>query len=55
MAFTYPSDSKASTLSNQPYWNTITSTPYAAATESRFITTALSGSRTERSSRNSTR
>jgi hypothetical protein len=31
----------------QPHWNTTTITPYAAATESRFITAAVSGTRTE--------
>ena len=31
----------------QPHWNTATMTPYAAATESRFITAAVSGTSTE--------
>ena len=32
----------------QPHWNTATITPYAAPTDSRFMTAALSGTRIER-------
>ena len=43
----------------QPHWNTATSTPYAAAIDSRFMIAALSGTTTERnttiSSRNDSR
>ena len=31
----------------QPHWNTATVAPYAAATDSRFITAAVSGTRIE--------
>ncbi len=36
------------TLPNQPHWKTATMTPYAAPIDSRFITTALSGTSTDR-------
>src|SRR3954471_259064 len=32
----------------QPHWNTATSTPYAAAIDSRFMSAALSGTRIDR-------
>ena len=41
-------DSNPIRLAAQPHWKTITSTPYAAATLSRFSTAALSGTRMER-------
>jgi len=34
----------------QPHWKTMTSTPYAAPTLSRFSTTAFSGTSTDRNS-----
>jgi hypothetical protein len=42
------------TPSSQPYWNTATITPYAAPIDSRFISTAFSGSSTDRSTTSST-
>ena len=39
----------------QPHWNTATITPYAAPIESRFITTALSGTSTLRNTSISSR
>ena len=41
--------SKPSRLSNQPHWKIATRTPKAAPIESRFISTAFSGSSSERS------
>src|SRR3712207_6865045 len=42
---------------NQPHWNSITTTPYDAPIDSRFMITALSGTRIERNTtdRKSTR
>ena len=46
-------------LEPQPHWNTATTTPYAAPIDSRFMTTALSGTsrlrKTSMSSRNESR
>src|ERR1700759_1789531 len=39
----------------QPNWNTATTTPYAAATESRFRTTALTAITSERNEASSSR
>ena len=39
----------------QPSWKTAVSTPYAAATESRFITAALIGMTTDRNARRRTK
>ena len=44
-----PRLSKPSRLSNQPHWKIATRTPNAAPIESRFISTAFSGSSSERS------
>ena len=41
--------SKPSRLSSQPHWKIATRTPKAAPIESRFISTAFSGSSSERS------
>ena len=41
-------DSRPIRSAPQPHWKTITSTPYAAPTLSRFITAALSGTTTDR-------
>ena len=40
---------------SQPHWKTITITPYAAPIDSRFMTTAFSGTRTERNTASSSR
>ncbi len=48
-------DSNPIRLAAQPHWNTITRTPYAAATLSRFSSAALSGTRSERNSTISSR
>ena len=50
-----PSDSKPSSDSAQPCWNTSTSTPYAAPTESRFRTIAFSGTTIDRNATSSNR
>ncbi len=39
----------------QPHWNSAVIAPYAAATDSRFISAAFSGATIERSSRQSSR
>ena len=39
----------------QPHWKTMTRTPYAAPTLSRFITAALSGTSSERNTTSSSR
>ena len=39
---------KPSGPASQPFWKTATSTPYAAPTDSRFITIAFSGTTSER-------
>ena len=40
---------------NQPHWNSITSTPYAAPIDSRFMMTALSGTSSDRNTTISSR
>ena len=50
-----PVDSKPSSDSPWPSWKTSTSTPYAAPTDSRFSTIALSGITIERNVTSSSR
>src|SRR3569832_1953013 len=40
------------TVPSQPHWNTATATPYAAPMESRFMITALIGTRIDRNQTN---
>ena len=42
-------------LAPMPFWNTSTSMPYAAPTDSRFMTTAFSGTTIERNTTSSSR
>ena len=48
-------DSRPIRSAPQPHWNTITRTPYAAPTLSRFMTAALSGTSSERNTTSSSR
>ncbi len=48
-----PVEENPSSPSAHEFWNTSTSSPYAAPTDSRFITIALSGTTSERNASSS--
>ena len=52
---TAPLDVKSRRFVPQPNWNTATTTPYAAATDSRFRMTALAAITSERNDASSSR